>query len=137
MPATATPDTAEAGIRYKMRLHYDEYLSDVSGNRGRFPAGAVLLVDAATAERWYENNVAEPAPPDAEVYGEIKRRSKREEFLRRAQPAEGVFDKAVTRQSFGDERSAMPPPMPQPSRRPRRADLAGADVATDGLDDER
>lgn len=124
--------------RYKMKLLRDEYMVNVSGNDGRFPAGAVLLADEETAMRWYERGVAELADPDDEVYGEIIRRNKREEFKQRAQAAEGTFDAAVTRaQSFKDDpnnRQLMPPPMP--TRRRSRADLAGAEVVTDPTPDD-
>lgn len=137
MPAAPTTilDAPVPVTRFKMTLNYDEYLADVSGNRGRFPAGAVLIVDEETAVRWYENGVAEPADPDAPTYGEIRKQNKRAEFLKRAQPVEGVFDRAVTRDSFKDERQLMPPPMPVPPTRRRRADLASAAI-TDLGDEE-
>lgn len=137
MPApTVISDTPTPVTRYKMALNYDEYLADVSGNRGRFPAGAVLLVDEETAVRWYENGVAEPADPDAPTYGEVRKRNKRAEFLKRAKPVAGVYDQAITRAAFRDEeRQLMPPPMPVPPRRSRRADLAGAAI-TDLTDEE-
>jgi hypothetical protein len=134
-PATTAPLPNK---RYKMQLLQDEYMVNISGNDGRFPAGAVLLADEETAVRWYERGVADIAPADAEVYGEIVRRNKREEFLKRAQATEGVFDQAVTRASFRDDpnnRQLMPPPMP--TRRARgRADLAGAEIVTDPTEDE-
>lgn len=128
--------------RYKMALLNDEYLVDVSGNDGRYPKGAVLLVDEATAIRWFDRNVAEPADPNAPTFGEIRRETKKKEFLRRAKPAEGVYDQAITRGSFRDDpnnRQIMPPPMPVPGRRPgrpRRADLEGAEVVTDTTDED-
>ena len=127
--ATPPIETKPLPSRYKMKLTHDEYHVDFGG---RLPAGAVVVVDEETAIRWYEKNVAEIAPPDAPTHGEIQRQVKREEFLKRAKPTEGVFDQAVTRQSFRDDpntRQLMPPPMP--TRRRGRADLAGAEIAND------
>ena len=135
---TAAPPVELPKRRFKMQLINDEFMVDVAGNNGRYPAGAVLLADEETALRWYERGVAEIADPDAEVYGEIVKRNKREEFMRRAVPAAGVFDQAVTRQSFRDDpdtRPIMPPAMPTRGRR-RRADLEGAEVVTDPMDDD-
>jgi hypothetical protein len=113
--------------RYKMQLRQTEFLVNVSGNNGRFPAGAILQVDEATAYRWYESNVADIAPPDAETYGEIVHRSKREEFDRKARAVEGsVIDQMAAREA--GERQLMPPPMPVPGRRRARRDLADADI---------
>ena len=124
--------------RYKMSLLSEEFLSDVSGNNGRFPKGAVLLVDEETAERWYERGIAEIAPPDALTHGEIQRHSKREAFRRLARPAEGAFDQMVSRSALTEARptgsevprdsTAMPAPMPQPRRGRPPKDLGGINL---------
>lgn len=123
---------------YKMRLRADNFLSDVAGNNGRFPAGSVLLVDKATAQRWYRLRVADIAPPDAPTHDEIVRTNKDEEFLRLAQPAQGVFDRMVSRGNVAGERPVTPAPMPP--RRGRRPNVAGAEIANgsdyDPLKDE-
>jgi hypothetical protein len=118
--------------QYKMKLVNDEYNIDFGG---RLPAGAVVLVDEATAVRWYEKGVAEIAPPDEPTYAEEKRRVKRDEFMRRAKPAEGVFDQMVSIQGMNvdpAQRQVMRE-MPKPQRGRRRADdpLAGSPVLTD------
>lgn len=144
MPPTPTlaQPTEIPTRRFKMKLLQSEYMVNVSGNEGRYPAGAVLLADESTAVRWYERGIAEPAPPDAETYGEVRRRNKRAEFDRLAQPVEEVFDQAVSRGSFNGERQLMPPPMPVPGRRRapgrNRPDLAGAEVVNtiDGDEDD-
>lgn len=135
MPATAEAPTLEANRKFKMKLVNAEFNIDFGG---RLPAGAVVLVDEPTAIRWYERGVAEIADPGEETYAEHHRRVKRDEFLRRARPAEGVFDRAVSLQPFRDdpahERTMRE--MPKPSRGRRRADdmLAGASV--NDLDDD-
>ena len=105
----------------------------------RYPSGAVLIVDEDTAARWYENNIADIAPPDAEAYGEVTRRLKREEFERRAQAVdEGTFDAAVSRgASEYEPGQLMPRPMPVPRRGPGRPrkELEGA-VLNDHMDDD-
>lgn len=135
----ATTDAPEAPPtkRFKMRLKQSEYMVEIAGNSGRFPAGAVLLADEATAIRWYERDIAEPAPADAETFGEVARRNKKAEFYSRAEVAETVFDASVTRASSERQRepSLMPSPMPTPrTRREREEALAGAAVinAPDG-----
>lgn len=127
----ALPET-----KYKMQLLNDEFMTDVDGNRGRYPAGAILLVQESTAIRWYENNVAIPADPEAPTHAEIRRTVKREEFFKQARAAEGIFDGIVTRRESErpDGRpkdSLMPPPMPVPPRRTRRtgASAEGAELA--------
>jgi hypothetical protein len=139
-PTAATPDLDSRKV--KMQLRQEEVMVTPTGTT-RYPAGAVLIVDYVTAERWYENNIADLAPPDAEAYGEVMRRVKREEFARRAQvvEGEGVFDEIVSRQSFNsEERQLMPPPMPVPGRRgpgrpPANPGLSGA-VVNDRMDDD-
>lgn len=127
--------------RFKMRLRQTEVMVTPTGTT-RYPPGAVLIVDKDTAARWYENNVADVAPPDAEAYGEVSRRLKREEFERVAQPVEGSFNDIITRDAFYDDpnqRQLMPKPMPVPNRRgpgrPRK-ELEGADVLTMDADEE-
>ena len=125
-PALTPPEPSSK--RFKMELVHDNYLVGVSGNDGRYPAGSVLLVDEETAVRWYEKGVAEPAPPDAETYGEISRKLKREEFLRRARPVEGTYDAMIRRDAGGNVVGAVDRPlmreMPKPSRgRPRQRDI--------------
>lgn len=132
--------------RFKMRLRQAEYLPDAPVRDKHLPAGAVLSVDEPTALRWYEQKVADPAPPDAETYGEIEERSRRDEFFRIAQPAEGVFDRAITRDGSSAAANARSGPSPMPRRprggdghpnmqegprRTRRADLAGVEVANE------
>lgn len=139
--AAATEPTTQAppppNRKYKMKLYNAEFHIDFGG---RLPQGAVVLVDEPTAIRWYENGVADMAPPDATTYAEEVRRVKREEFLKRAQPVEGVFDEAITR--TGEQRprdNLMPPPMPVPARRGRRPagdPLAMAPVLTDPDEDD-
>lgn len=120
--------------RYKMKIHQQEFMVTPSGSK-RYPAGAVLLVDEDTAMRWYEHGVADLADPEAETYGEIERRVKREEFAKRARAVEGTFDAMVTRgRSDRDRDALMPPPMPVPGRK-RRRDLEGA-VINDISDEE-
>ena len=121
--------------RYKMQIRQEEVMVTPTGTT-RYPAGAVLIVDEDTAARWYEHSIADIAPPDAEAYGEVTRRLKREEFARRAVAVEGhgVFDAMVTRDSLGggnpNEPELHPRPMPIPGRRPpgrpRKDALAGA-----------
>jgi hypothetical protein len=109
----------------------------------RYPPGAVLIVDEDTAVRWYENSIADIAPPDAEAYGEVTRRLKREEFARQAQAVEeGSFNEAISRGDFQrddyEPGQLMPRPMPVPERRrpgrPRK-ELEGA-VINDRMDDD-
>ena len=132
MPPQASLLNPEAPPKksYKMRLLQSEYMVDVGGNNGRFPAGSVVLADEDTAYRWYERGVAEPADPDEETYGEVQRRNKREEFKRMAKAVEGVFDQATTRGSFdGNNRPLMPPPMPTPrGRMAKNRALEGAAI---------
>ena len=147
MTVTETPTLPTR--QFKMALLHDEFLSDISGNSGRYSKGDVLRVDEATAQRWYERGIAEIADPDAPTAGELQRRVKRDEFLRRAVPVEGVFDQMVTRDMAGggSQRAARPsgqdaprdstymPTMPMPSTRrgrPRKADLEGADILDTG-----
>ncbi len=130
-----TPETdAPRARRFKMRLNYDEYFADAGGHRGRYTAGDVLIVDEDTAERWYSNGVAEPAPLDALTVGEMRQRDRKAEFLAKSQalPEGGAFDQSVTRGTPTGERGLMPPPMPVPPRRARRADLASAALPEDG-----
>lgn len=140
--STATAEARMTENLFKMRLRADEFLSDVSGNNGRFPKGSVLLVDEATAKRWYRQRIADIAPPDAPTHDEIVRTNKDEEFERLAQPAVGVFDRMVSRgdaqPANPNQRQMMPPPMPP--RRGRRGNVAGAEIANgtdyDPLKDE-
>ena len=129
--------------RFKMRIRHTEVMVTPTCTT-RFPPGAVLIVDEDTAARWYENNIADIAPPDAEAYGEVTRRLKREEFARQAQAVEeGSFDQAITRGDFQrddyEPGQLMPRPMPIPERRrpgrPRK-ELEGA-VINDRMDDDR
>lgn len=128
--------------RFKMKLRQEEVMVTPTGTT-RYPAGAVLIVDEDTAARWYENSIADIADPDAEAYGEVTRRLKREEFARKARAVEGdgVFDQMVTRDNMGggnpNEPSLMPRPMPVPGRgrRGRNDALAGA-VVNEADEDE-
>lgn len=141
MPAIETRDPLalpSTGKRYKMQLKQDNYLVDVSGHSGRYVAGDVLLVDEATAERWYDRGVADIADPDAPTAGEIRQEAKRAEFHRRARAVEGTFDAVVSRRASnrdGGEKQLMPPPMPTPSRG-RRRDLGEADIARAASDED-
>lgn len=96
-------------LRFKMRLKSGTYHADMGG---RLPAGAVLVVDEDTAIRWLEMGVAEQAPPDAPTF----RQQQRAEIAARLVPLpEGVYDEAITSESFG--------PTPT-SARPRRMSKA-------------
>jgi hypothetical protein len=125
-----------------MRIRQTEVMVTPAGTT-RYPAGAVLIADEETANRWYENSIADIAPPDAEAYGEVTRRLKREEFQRKAQAVEeGSFDQAISRGNFQQDDyepgQLMPRPMPVPDRRgpgrPRK-ELGGA-VINDRMDDD-
>ena len=128
---------------FNMELLHDEFLSDVSGNSGRYPKGAILRVDEPTALRWYERGIAMVAPPDAPTYSEVQKMEKTKRFHEIAKPVEGVFDQVVgraaapggqstTRLSGQDaprDTTAMPAPMPVPRRgRPPKLNLEGADI---------
>ena len=137
------PEKARAK-KYKMALLQDEFSIEFGTPPDyRLPKGSVVLVDEETAIRWYERRVADIAPADAVTVSEQRRLAKREEFLKRAQPAEGVFDQAITRSSFSSdrpfERPVMPPEMPKPVRRGKRPPgdpLAMAPVLTDPDEDD-
>ena len=150
--AVDTPDlaTKSANRLFKMRMLDDEYNIDFGG---RLPRGAVVLADEATALRWFEHSIAEIAPPDATTYAEEKRRVKKDEFLRLAMPAEGVFDQLVSSESWQSERQperqllremprrGRPPkvetqPSAHTARRPAGDPLAGVPVLTDPDPDE-
>lgn len=103
-------------VRYLMKLRQSEYLPDAPVRDKHLPAGAVLAVDEATALRWYERKVADIAPPDSETYGEMEEKNRREEFFRMAQPAEGVFDRAITRDGSSSPAHAQGGPKPMPRR---------------------
>lgn len=150
---TMLTDAPPLSKRFKMALLGDNFIADAKNptNNGRYPKGAVLLVDEETAIRWYENGIAEIAPVDAPTFGEIRKIQKRDEFLKRAVPAEGVFDQMVSRQSLNQaaprpsgqdaprDSSYMPTmptmPVPRRGRGGKRLDLAGADI-TDLSDEE-
>ena len=137
----------QTGKRYKMRVLRTTYMVGVSGHSGRFHEGDVVLVDEPTALRWFEHGVAEPAPKDARTVGEINADRRRDEFRRRAEPVEGVFDAMVSRRDApggqgrsrpdsSQERQLMPPQMPVPNRRGRgNPNLEGAGVIN-STDDE-
>jgi hypothetical protein len=132
-----TTDTlpAELPKHYKMRLLQSEYMVNVSGNEGRFPAGSVLLVEEVDALRWYRRRIAVPAPADAETYGEVVRRNLDAEFFSQAKPVESgdIFDASVTRSASQREPGLMPSPMPVPRTRREKEDaLRGAGVVNGG-----
>lgn len=117
--------------RYKMQLRQSEFIPDAPVKDKHLPAGAVLAVDEATALRWYERGVADIAPPDAETYGEIEQRNRRAEFFAKAQEAEGVFDRAITREMPADPSHTPigPKPMPRRGRGDRgHPNMAGAGI---------
>ncbi len=147
MTSPITTEGAPKKPRYKMRIKQTEVMVTPTGTT-RYPAGAVLTVDEETAARWFENNIATIAPPDAESYGEVTRRLKREEFARLAQAVDegsfdqAIFDQAISRGDFQrddyEPGQLMPRPMPVPERRrpgrPRK-ELEGA-VINDRMDDD-
>lgn len=105
--------------RFKMRVFQDEFLSEFGG---RIPAGSVVPVDEDTAIRWLDKGIAEQAPIDAKT----RQEERREELLLELERLEaerergGVFNAAITRDSFRDEgpvRDPMPKRMPVPPRR--------------------
>jgi hypothetical protein len=108
--------------RFKMRVHQTEFLTEYGG---RLPAGSVVPVDEETAIRWIDNGIAEQAPNDAKTRAEERKEEIRAELLRiEAEEARGgVYDAAITRESFRDDpqqgRDLMPKRMP-PSRRGKR-----------------
>lgn len=55
----------------KMALLEPNFIAEIKPHR--FPAGAVIDVDEATAVRWMEERVAEPATKTAQTYREKRR----------------------------------------------------------------
>lgn len=132
MTVASPPNTPTTeGRRFKMRMLRNEFMVDFGG---RVPAGSVLVVDEETAIRWLENSIADPAPADALTL----QQQKREDIRRRleasgAETQEGVYNAAITRESFRDERIG-PRPMPRGRRgKASRADLDGAEVANEEI----
>lgn len=112
-PKPADEPAPPPAKKYKMRMTQTNYLTEVGG---RVFEGDVVLVDEDTAIRWYENNIAEPAPKTAKTRAEQIREKKRADFLTKAEPAEGVYDAMVNRASNEPERVG---PKPMPTRRRR------------------
>ena len=102
--------------RYKMKLRQTEFMPDAPVRDKHIPAGSVMLVDEETALRWYERKVADLAPPDAETYSEIEEKNRRDEFYKKAQQAEGVFDRAIGQSGPTDPANGETGPRPMPRR---------------------
>lgn len=122
-----TPEIESDHRRFNMRLKAATFINEIPPKR--FPEGSVIAVDGDTAYRWIEHGVAEPAPAHARSYRDEQAEKKRQllDELEAMGVVEPVYDAAITRDSFRDERigpKPMPKRGPKPAARGRRGTAA-------------